>query len=177
MRSVLLLLAIVTVHAEDLLPRLAAAAAAVPVVNLPFVQVKTLAMLDGPLEAHGTLSLDRPHGRLELIFTGRSQLILERGHLRRLDAAGHEETIGPEATAIAAQLQGLLDGDFSALDKLFTITPATDGSPALTLVPRTPELQRFIERLELRFRSDLAAPSVMTLIATGGDATTYTFGP
>ena len=164
-------------QAEDLVPRLSAAAAAVPTVTMPFVQVKNLAMLDAPLEARGTLSIDRPRRRLELIFTGRSQLILERGHLQRFDAAGHEETIGPEATAIAAQLQGLLDGNFSALAQLFVITQPPEVGLTLHLVPRTPELQRFIERLEITFRDDLAAPARMTLVATGGDATTYTFGP
>ncbi len=171
----LLLLASVGLHAEDLVSRLAAAAKAVPTVALTFVQVKTLAMLDAPLEAHGTLTLDRPQERLVLEFTGRSRLVLDHGQLSRFDAAGQQETLGPEAAAIAAQLHGLLSGDFSTMDTLFTITPATDGSAELTLVPRTPELHRFIERLELRFRPDLAAPAVMTLIATGGDATTYTF--
>lgn len=163
-------------QAEDLVPRLRAAAEAVPTVTVPFVQVKNLAMLEAPLEAHGTLLIDRPRRRLELLFTGRSQLVLERGHLQRRDAAGREEALGPEAPAIAAQLQGLLDGNFSALAELFVITQPAEVGPTLQLVPRTAELQRFIERLEITFRADLAAPARLTLVATGGDATTYTFG-
>lgn len=173
MRALLLLLALAPVVTAAELDQLISAARAVPRIDTPFVQVKHLAMLDAPLEARGRLVIDRTAGTLRLVFDGRSELRLERGRLKRFDAAGNEEHLGAEANALAAQFQGLIDGDFTKLGDLFTVTA---DLPAVTLEPRTADLRRFVSRIVLRFREDLAAPATMLLVDPGGDETAYTFG-
>lgn len=172
MRALLLLLALAPTVSAAELDRLIAAARAVPRIDTPFVQVKRLAMLDAPLEARGRLVIDRTAGSLRLVFDGKSELRLERGRLKRFDAEGREEHLGPEANALAAQFQGLVDGDFSKLGDLFTVTAEL---PTVTLEPRTADLRRFVGRIVLRFREDLAAPATMLLVDPGGDETAYTF--
>lgn len=173
MRALLLLLALAPGLFAAELDRLIAAARAVPRIDVPFVQMKHLAMLDAPLEARGRLVIDRAAGTLRLVFDGRSELRLERGRLKRFDATGREEHLGAEATALAGQFQGLVDGDFSKLGDLFTVTA---DLPTVTLEPRTTDLGRFVGRIVLRFREDLAAPATMLLVDPGGDETAYTFG-
>ena len=146
---------------------------------IPFEQEKNFAIFDKPVISKGAIEISRPQAAVRWEFTGRSLLILKKDRVRRWGAEGKEERSGqndPSLASMSAQMRALLTGDFAALKDVFTVTPAADGSPVLTLVPSTPELKRYIERLELRFRDDLSAPQTLLLVASGDDRTTYRFG-
>ncbi len=181
MRPVLLLVSVVLVAAAAepfSLPRLQAVSASVATVRVAFTQEKHLAILDEPLIAVGLVEISRPLQAVRWEFTGRSLVVWNRGRLRRWGADGKEESVGGRDAGVSAlgdQMQGLLTGDFSALGRVFTVTPAADGSAHLVLVPLKPELTRFLTGIDMRFRDDLTAPSSMVITAAGGDTTAYTF--
>lgn len=180
MRALLLVLAcsLALAAGEPLqLARLREAAARVASLRVEFTQEKRLALLDEPLRSAGVVEIDRARGALRWEYSGRSLLILAGDRIRRWGADGRPETgDDPSLQALAAQMRALLSGDWSALDRLFTVAADAQGAPALTLTPRDAGLARYVEAIEVRFRDDLSAPASLVLRAPGGDATRYAFG-
>jgi len=144
---------------------------------MPFVQEKYLALFDETVSTPGVIEIDRVHQRLRWEFTDRAVFVLADGALHKWGADGREETgldRDPNLTALRAQMEALISGDWSAVEKFFTITTATDA-PELTLVPHDGALARYVSRLVIRFRADLSAPERLELQASGGDVTVYRF--
>ena len=178
-----LLAPLVTVAANAAEPltleRLRAAGAGLTTLRVPFTQEKHLAILDEPVVTQGVLEISRPLQAVRWEFTGRSVLLFAHDHVRRFGAEGKEEAGGrdPGLQSMAGQMRALLSGDWTPMKELFDIAADADGTPRLVLTPRTPDLARYLSRLEIRFRADLSAPESILLVANGDDRTEYRFAP
>jgi hypothetical protein len=183
MTRTLLLLLLVTamVAAEPFsLAKLSAANRDLTTVQVAFVQEKHLAILDEALITRGRIEISRPLQAVRWEYTGKSVLLFKDGRLRRFGAEGKEETIAAKdqgVSTLVSQMKAFLDGDWSAMEELFAITPAADGAPQLEFTPKTPDLAKYITRLTIRWRPDLTAPEHMLLVAAGDDRTEYRFEP
>ncbi|MBA2481384.1 MAG: outer membrane lipoprotein carrier protein LolA [Planctomycetes bacterium] len=181
MRLLFVLACCVAAHAADptLLDRVQAASKDVATVRIPFVQEKKLAILDEPIVSKGLIEISRPLSAVRWEFTGKSILIFNAGKVRRWGAEGKEESAGkndPGLKSFHDQMQAFLSGDWTGLKSVFDLAPDPDGAPVLTLTPKTKDIGKYINRIVLRFRDDFTAPASMTLTATAGDETVYTFG-
>lgn len=160
------------------LARLSAAAKDVKTLRVTFTQVKHLAILDEPVTSPGLIEISRPLRAVRWEYTGKSVLLFKGGHLRRFGAEGKEETITAKdqgVNSVIKQMEAFIDGNWAGMDELFTITPASDGSPQLAFAPRTPDLAKYITSLRITWRADLSAPESMLLVAAGDDRTEYRF--
>lgn len=180
MRTLLLFLCVLALDAAEpfSLATLTAAATEARTVRVTFTQVKHLAILDEPVTSPGLIEISRPLKAVRWEYTGKSVLLFRNGHLRRFGAEGKEETITVREQGVSSlvkQMEAFIDGDWSGMEELFTITPAADGSPQLDFRPRTPELAKYITGLTIRWRTDLSAPEHMQLVAAGDDRTEYRF--
>lgn len=182
MRMLFLLLCVLSLNAAEpfSLATLTAAAKDVQTLRVTFTQVKHLAILDEPVTSPGLIEISRPLKAVRWEYTGKSVLLFKAGHLRRFGAEGKEETISAKeqgVNSLVKQMEAFIDGDWSGMEELFTITPAADGSPQLDFTPKTPDLAKYITKLTIRWRPDLSAPEHMLLIAAGDDRTEYRFDP
>ncbi len=179
--ALLMLLTAVISSAEPFsLATLDAATKNLTTVRVAFVQEKHLAILDEPVVSPGLIEISRPLAAVRWEYTGKSVLLFRDGRLRRFGAEGREETIAAKdqgVNSLTSQMKAFLHGDWSAMEELFTITPAADGAPHLLFAPKTPDLAKYITSLGIRWRADLSAPESMTLIAAGDDRTEYRFSP
>lgn len=160
--------------------RLSAATTAVATVRVTFTQEKHLAILDEPVVAKGLIEISRPLRAVRWEFTGRSVLVFKDGRLRRWGAEGKEESVGAKdqgVQSLARQMEAMLDGKWDGMAEIFTVTLDPSGAPAVTFTPKTPDLARYLTRLEVRFREDLSAPERMVMIAAGDDRTEYRYDP
>ncbi|MBA3709373.1 MAG: outer membrane lipoprotein carrier protein LolA [Planctomycetes bacterium] len=162
----------------NLLDRVQAASKDIATVRVPFVQEKKLAILEEPVITKGVIEISRPLSSVRWEFTGRSVLIFSKGKVRRWGAEGKEESAGsndPGLKSFHDQMEAFLSGDWNGLKSVFDVVPDPDGGPLLKLTPKNKDIGKYISRIDLRFRDDLTAPARMTLTATAGDETTYTF--
>lgn len=124
------------------------------VVHADFTQVRTLAALSRPLKASGSLVLARDQG---VIWQLRTPLaityVMGPGGLLVIDGQGRRERRTAPETSVMAQLgrvfQGLVQGDWRALEGFFTVTG--EGRPerwSVLLTPR-PEAAAFLRRIQL----------------------------
>lgn len=146
--------------------------------RVPFTQEKHLALFDEPVLSAGVIEISRPQAAVRWEYSGKSVLVLKDGRIRRWGAEGKEETVGgddPGSRAAQGQMQALLTGDWSALAQLFVIAPDPHGATALSLVPKSPDLAKYIARIDLIFRADLSAPQSLTVVSADGDETRYRF--
>jgi hypothetical protein len=162
------------------IPILAAArtaARAAQTARVTFSLTRHLALFDEPVVSTGVLEMDRVGRRVRWEFSGELVLILTDDRLRRWDGRGTEETIDdgdPGAVMLRRQMEGLLDGDWSALAEIFTF--ATGGGPGqVTLTPRVAELAEVVSRIELIFDPASAALRTLAIHTPAGDRTEYAF--
>lgn len=160
------------------LARLAEISQGIATLRVPFTQEKRLALFDEPVHSSGVIEISRPQAAVRWEYHGKSVLILKDGRIRRWGAEGKAETAGgddPGGRAVQGQMQALLTGDWSALAELFTVTPDPAGATALILVPRSPDLAKYVARIDLVFRADLSAPQGLLVVSADGDETRYVF--
>ncbi len=160
--------------------RLAAASTGVPTVRVTFTQEKHLAIIDEPIVAKGLIEISRPLRAVRWEFIGKSVLVFKDGRLRRWGAEGKEESIGAKdqgVQSLAKQMEAMLDGKWDGMAEIFTVTLDPSGAPAITFTPKTPDLARYLTRLEVRFRDDLTAPERMLMVTAGDDRTEYRYDP
>jgi hypothetical protein len=123
-------------------------------VHLDFVQTRVLAALSRPLKASGSMVLARGRG---VIWALRRPLaityVMGPGGLLVVDADGRRERKSARDAPLVAQVgrvfQALAQGDWTALDSLFTVTGG--GTPRrwqVELLPR-PQAQSFVRRIRL----------------------------
>lgn len=158
-----------------LLTRIQHVAEDISTITLHFEQDKDITLFDERITTPGVIMIDRRNGCLRWEFTDHATFIFAKGHVRKWDAQGHEDTgldRDPNITSLKAQMEALITGDWATAQELFTIT-ATDTT--LHLRPKDPALARFIATIDITFSADLRAPQRLELNATGGDTTTYRF--
>lgn len=179
LRVLLALLPLVAWAEDDLLATVRARAEAVRSLRVPFVQEQHLALFPEPVTTPGVLEIDRQRGAVRWEFTGQAVLVLTDGRVERWDASGRREGLGgrnhPGTAALGHQMQALLDGDWAALEDLFTVTPSSSAS--LRLAPRDADLGRFVAHIDLAFDADHTAPQRLELHNPGGELTVYRFAP
>ena len=143
-----------------------------------FREIKTLKLLDAPLETRGTVYY-APPDRLARVTRepAETRLVLDGGHMRYQDAAGARDVdlaSNPVARAFADNLIVLWRGDKAALEKIYALDFRADGSRwQLVLTPKSSPLDRFVRAIELR--GDGAAMREMEVLESDGDKTQTLF--
>ena len=163
-----------TITLDDLLAHMATTTGVVA----EFREIKTLKLLDAPLETRGTIYY-APPDRLARVTRdpAETRLVLDGGHMRYRDAAGARDVdlaSNPVARAFADNLIVLWRGDKPALEKVYALDFHADGTRwQLVLTPRGSPLDRFVRAIHLR--GDGAAMREMELVETDGDKTQTVF--
>jgi outer membrane lipoprotein-sorting protein len=139
-----------------------------------FHEVKTLKLLDAPLESRGTLYF-QPPDRLARVtrLPAETRLVLDGGRMRFQDAAGGSDvdlSANPVARAFSDNLMVLWRGDRAALEAIYTLDFHSEGSRwQLALSPRHSPLDQFLRSITLR--GDGAEMHQMEVLETDGDRT------
>jgi len=159
-----------TIELDELLRRMATTRGVVA----EFREVKTLALLEEPLEARGTLYFQPPDRFVRVTHEpAATRLVLVGSRMRFEDATGVNDVDlaeNPVARQFADNLMALWRGDRARLEKLYRLDFRADGSRwELGLAPRGAPLDRFIERI--RLAGDGAAMREMELVESDGDRT------
>jgi hypothetical protein len=140
-----------------------------------FVEQRSSALLDAPIELRG--SLQRPEaGTLVRVVEApadersavrRDPATVERSEVERTTVRGNRVTVeragkrsrsfaasrSPELVALLASFQALLDGDHAALDPHYTLALTQDDARwTLQLTPRQPRLQQRLGTIALHGR-------------------------
>ncbi len=164
--------------ADEFLAKVAAGAKDIATVRLPFTQEKHLAIMEEPIISAGVIEISKPQSAVRWEFTGKSVLIFANGKIRRWGAEGKEEASGakdPNLKSFQDQMQAFVSGDWSGLKKAFDLEPDATGKPTMIMKPKSKDLAKYIDHIQLTFRDDFTAPARMSLVANGGDETTYVF--
>jgi len=159
-----------TIELDELLRRMATTRGVVA----EFREVKTLALLEEPLEARGTLYFQPPDRFVRVTHApAATRLVLVGSRMRFEDATGVNDVAlaeNPVARQFADNLMALWRGDRARLEKLYRLDFRADGSRwELGLAPRGAPLDRFIERI--RLAGDGATMREMELVESDGDRT------
>jgi outer membrane lipoprotein-sorting protein len=139
-----------------------------------FREVKTLALLDEPLEARGTLYFQPPDRFVRVTHEpAATRLVLVGSRMRFEDATGASDVDlaeNPVARQFADNLVALWRGDRARLEKLYRLDFRADASRwELALAPRGAPLDRFIA--SIRLSGDGATMREMELLEQDGDRT------
>ena len=121
-----------------------------------FVEKKYIGIVDKPVESSGDLFFTtpdklekrtlKPHAE-SMILDGK-QLIIDRAGKKRLNLDLGDY---PEAAAFVDSIRGTLAGDFTALDKVYTLTlNGTATQWQLILQPRYSRMSDIIRRIAIR---------------------------
>ena len=143
-----------------------------------FRETKTLALLDEPLEARGTLYFQPPDRFVRVTREpSATRLVLVGSRMRFEDATGTNDVDlaeNPVARQFADNLIALWRGDRARLEKLYRLDFSADGARwALGLAPRGAPLDRFIAKI--RLSGDGATMREMELVEADGDRTLTRF--
>ena len=138
-----------------------------------FVETKTIAMLDEPVESSGELFYSAPDRlekrtlkpRRESMLVDGSALLIERGRKQhRLQLQDY-----PELAAFIDSIRGTLAGDRTALERNYKLS--LEGSAAhwtLQLIPTTKKMQSVIKKI--RITGVREAVSSVEVTQTDGDS-------
>ena len=143
-----------------------------------FRELKTLALLDAPLEIRGTLYFVPPDKLARVTRTpAATRLLLLGEQMRFEDEAGTSEidlSANPVARQFADNLIVLWRGDRKALEALYRLDFAAVGARwKLELSPKAAPLDAFIR--SIRIAGDGPAIREMELVETDGDTTRTLF--
>jgi hypothetical protein len=139
-----------------------------------FREVKTLKLLDAPLETKGSVYF-APPDRLTRLTTepAETRLVLDGGRMRFEDAAGASDVDlaqNPVARSFADNLIVLWRGDRQALEDVYTLDFHAEGARwELALTPRHAPLSQFVT--SIRLHGDGAAMREMDILESDGDST------
>jgi len=163
-----------TITVDDLLAHMSKTSGVVA----EFREIKTLKLLDAPLETRGTVYF-APPDRLARVTRepGETRLVLDGNRMRFQDAAGARDidlADNPVARAFADNLIVLWRGDKAALEKIYTLDFHADGARwQLALAPRHSPLDRFVRSIQLK--GDGPAMREMEVVEVDGDTTRTLF--
>lgn len=139
-----------------------------------FRELKTLALLEEPLESRGTLYFQPPDRFVRVTREpAATRLVLVGSRMRFEDATGANDVDlaeNPVARQFADNLVALWRGDRARLEKLYRLEFRADGPRwQLGLAPRGAPLDRFIA--SIRLAGDGATMRTMELLESDGDRT------
>jgi outer membrane lipoprotein carrier protein LolA len=143
-----------------------------------FHEVKTLKLLDAPLESKGTVYF-APPDRFARVTTepAETRLVLDGGHMRFQDAAGGSDADlsgNPVARAFADNLMVLWRGDRAALEAIYQLDFHSEGPRwDLGLTPKHSPLDRFLRSITLH--GDGAQMREIDVLESDGDRTQTLF--
>ena len=159
-----------TLELDDLLQHMASTRGVVA----EFREVKTLALLEEPLEARGTLYFQPPDRFVRVTREpAATRLLLVGSHMRFEDATGVNDvdlTENPVARQFADNLVALWRGDRQRLEQLYRLAFHAEATRwELVLAPRGAPLDRVIAKI--RLAGDGATMHEMELLESDGDRT------
>jgi hypothetical protein len=139
-----------------------------------FRELKTLALLEEPLESRGTLYFQPPDRFVRVTREpAATRLVLVGSRMRFEDATGGSDVDlaeNPVARQFADNLVALWRGDRARLEKLYRLDFRAEGPRwQLGLSPRGAPLDRFIA--SIRLAGDGATMRTMELLESDGDRT------
>jgi outer membrane lipoprotein-sorting protein len=124
-----------------------------------FVEKKSIAMLDQPVESSGELFYTAPaylekrtlKPKPETLVLDKDKLLVEqRGKKRTLSLQSY-----PEVAAFVDSIRGTLAGDRKALERVYQLTlEGNESNWHLTLLPQEKKMQRIIESINIRGSSN-----------------------
>ncbi len=159
---------------EDLLQHMATTHGVVA----EFHEIKTLKLLDAPLETRGTVYFAPPDRFARITREpAETRLVLDGGRMRFQDAAGGSDfdlSANPVARSFAENMIVLWRGDRAALENIYTLEFHSEGARwQLGLTPRHAPLDRFLRSITLR--GDGATMHEMEVVESDGDRTQTLF--
>ncbi|HTO52972.1 MAG TPA: outer membrane lipoprotein carrier protein LolA [Myxococcota bacterium] len=143
-----------------------------------FHEVKTLRLLESPLESKGTVYF-LPPDRFARVTTepAETRLVLDGGRMRFQDAAGGSDvdlSANPVARAFADNLMVLWRGDRAALEEIYALDFHSQGARwDMGLTPRHAPLDRFLRSITLH--GDGAQMHEIDVLESDGDRTQTLF--
>jgi outer membrane lipoprotein-sorting protein len=143
-----------------------------------FREVKTLKLLDTPLETHGTVYFAPPDRFARITREpAETRLVLDGGHMHFQDATGAGDvdlSENPVARSFAENLIVLWKGDKAALESIYTLDFHADGAKwKLVLRPRHSPLDQFLKSITLS--GDGSVMDAMDVLENDGDRTQTLF--
>jgi len=150
------LLAASMAHAEDSwgLDQLMQALAAISSGHAAFVETKSIAMLEAPVESSGELFYSAPD-RLEkrTLKPKPERMLLDKGTLT-VEQRGKKHVLPlqsyPEVAAFIESIRGTLAGDRKALERAYSLTLEGDAqSWRLTLLPLNANMKKVVANIRI----------------------------
>jgi len=143
-----------------------------------FREIKTLKLLDTPLETHGTVYFSPPDRFARVTREpAETRLVLDGGHMHFQDATGAGDvdlSENPVARSFAENLIVLWKGDKAALESIYTLDFHADGAKwKLVLRPRHSPLDKFLQSITLS--GDGSVMNAMDVLESDGDRTQTLF--
>ena len=143
-----------------------------------FREIKTLKLLDTPLETRGTVYFEPPDRFARVTRQpAETRLVVDGGHMHFQDASGAGDvdlTENPVARSFADNLIVLWKGDKAALEKIYTLDFHADGSRwKLVLTPKHSPLDQFLRNITLS--GEGPAMHEMLVLESDGDRTQTLF--
>jgi hypothetical protein len=145
-----------------------------------FVEKKSIAMLDQPVESSGELFYTAPaylekrtlKPKPETLVLDKDKLLVEqRGKKRTLSLQSY-----PEVAAFVDSIRGTLAGDRKALERVYQLTlEGNESNWHLTLLPQEKKMQRIIESINIRGSSNQLQQIVIQ--QADGDSSHMTITP
>jgi outer membrane lipoprotein-sorting protein len=119
-----------------------------------FREIKTLKLLDAPLETRGTVYFQPPDRFARVTREpAETRLVLDGGHMHFQDAAGGGDvdlSQNPVARSFAENLIVLWKGDKASLEKIYSPDFRADGARwKLVLTPKHSPLDQFLSSITL----------------------------
>lgn len=163
-----------TITLDDLLSHMATTSGVVA----EFREIKTLKLLDAPLETRGTVYFAPPDKLARVTREpAETRLVLDGNRLRFQDAAGARDidlAENPVARAFSDNLIVLWRGDKAALERIYALDFHADGARwQLELTPRNAPLDRFVRAIDMK--GDGAVMKEMEVVEVDGDRTQTLF--
>ena len=119
-----------------------------------FLEKKTLALLDKPVESSGEISFTPPARLEKRTVKPRPERIVIEGDLATIERGGKQQSLRlsqqPGIAALIDSIRSTLAGDLNALTRNYSAGVAGDASRwRLTLRPLDPSLSNIVEHVEI----------------------------
>jgi outer membrane lipoprotein-sorting protein len=142
-----------------------------------FIEVRTVAMLDHPLQSSGRLSFEAPDTFVRETLKPRRENIAVVGNAVTMSQGSRSRTVPldsvPEAAVIMEAIRGTLTGNRDAIERHFTA--AVTGTPqrwVLELKPREPKLRELVSTV--RVSGEQAVLREVAVAMSDGDRSVMT---
>jgi hypothetical protein len=145
-----------------------------------FVEKRTVAMLDRPLESSGRLSFEAPDTFVRETLKPRRERLAVVGNELTMSVGGRTRTVPldsvPEAAVIMEAIRGTLTGNRDAVERHFSATVSGDAQRwSLELVPRAARLRESVRSVRISGLQSVLREVVVAI--AGGDRSVMTIDP